>query len=120
MIERCTNPTYRDYSYYGGRGIKVCERWRNSFQTFLEDMGVRPEGMSLDRVDNDGDYEPSNCKWSTTVEQRRNRSNVRLSLAKADTIRSLYARGITRRALAETYKVSVVMIGLIVRGEAWV
>jgi hypothetical protein len=74
MKARCSNPNRKEYIHYGGRGITVCERWRNSFENFLADMGERPEGKELDRYpNNDGDYEPGNCKWSTRKEQQNNR-----------------------------------------------
>lgn len=76
MIERCTNPKSKSYKDYGGRGIYVCERWM-SFENFYEDMGDRPTGMSLDRIDNKKGYEPGNCKWSTPKEQQNNRRNSR-------------------------------------------
>jgi hypothetical protein len=69
---RCITPTNDRYSSYGGRGITMCDRWLNSFENFLEDMGERPESMSLDRIDVDGNYETSNCRWATAKEQSNN------------------------------------------------
>jgi len=72
MMQRCTNPNNTQYKDYGGRGIAVCKRW-HVFKNFLTDMGIRPEGMTLDRKNNDKGYTPKNCKWSTRSEQQRNR-----------------------------------------------
>jgi hypothetical protein len=71
MMQRCYNPNHPVYSHYGGRGITVCERW-HSFVNFLIDMGEPPPDRSIDRINNDGDYEPNNCRWATRSEQRRN------------------------------------------------
>jgi hypothetical protein len=76
MINRCVHGTTNSFEYYGGRGVKVSDRWR-SFENFLKDMGERPEGMELDRIDNDGDYEPSNCRWVSHIDNCNNPSNMR-------------------------------------------
>ena len=73
MKQRCFNAMHRAFEYYGGRGISVCDRWNDSFDSFLSDMGERPDGMSLDRINNDGNYEPDNCRWATPKQQANNR-----------------------------------------------
>lgn len=73
MKQRCTNPKAYKYPHYGGRGIVVCDEWDKSFVTFLNDMGERPEGTTLNRIDNDGMYCKENCEWQTPSEQNRNR-----------------------------------------------
>jgi hypothetical protein len=80
MIERCNNPDVPGYENYGGRGVRVCERWRNSFEDFLSDIGRRPSPRhSIDRFpNNDGNYEPDNCRWATPSEQMRNTRRTRL------------------------------------------
>lgn len=80
MIQRCTNRKVKCYPNYGGRGIQVCERWRNSFETFLADMGGKPrKGMSIERIDVNGNYEPANCIWATPTLQARNTRRTKLT-----------------------------------------
>lgn len=77
MIQRCENPNKDNYDIYGGRGISVCKRWRDSFDNFLADMGERPKGKSIDRIDHNGNYESDNCRWASSKTQCRNRRNNR-------------------------------------------
>ena len=88
MIQRCCNPSNNAYHYYGGRGITVCEQWRDSFETFLADVGLRPSNQhSLDRYpNNDGNYEPGNVRWATRMEQAINKRSNRWITAHGKTM----------------------------------
>jgi hypothetical protein len=81
MRKRCRTKTANGYKNYGGRGITICDRWKD-FAAFLQDMGEAPPGLSIDRINNDGNYEPSNCRWATPEQQRTNKRNPqRLSIS---------------------------------------
>lgn len=102
MRQRCLNPRHPYYEYYGGRGIRICPQWLDSFRSFLDDMGVRPDGKTLDRIDNNGNYEPTNCRWATQSEQNRNmRRTRRLTFNNETLCLSEWARrtGISRCAI---------------------
>lgn len=73
MLARCSDQSHKQFKDYGGRGIAVADLWKSSFQTFLDDMGERPPGTTLDRIETNGNYEPGNCRWATRTEQNRNK-----------------------------------------------
>lgn len=105
--KRCKNPKDPAYHNYGGRGITICEHWRTSFLNFFSDMGPRPPGMTLDRINNDGNYEPGNCRWTDRITQMNNmRTNLRIThqgetLTRAQWERRLgFCHGLIRSRLA--------------------
>ena len=85
MRERCSLPSHEQYQHYGARGIRVCERWQ-TFDLFVADLGSRPLGTTLDRINRDGNYEPGNCRWATPEVQQNNRSNNRILTAEGRTL----------------------------------
>jgi hypothetical protein len=126
MLDRCHNPNSASYDRYGGRGIKVCDRWRfgegglHGAQCFIADMGPRPSPKhSIERLNNDGHYEPGNCAWATALEQNRNSRRVKIGPAKATEIRAALAAGERNGALAKRYGVDRNTIAKVGNGRLW-
>jgi len=119
MRQRCQNPDDYAYKHYGSRGIKVCERW-DKFENFLEDMGERPKGLTIERIDNDKGYFPKNCKWATMKDQLRNRRNVRLNPLKASVIKKLLTDSqLLQKEIAELFGVNKSTICDVNKGRRW-
>lgn len=105
MRQRCNNRNDDKYKWYGARGISVCDRW-NDFSLFLSDMGERPEGMSIDRIDNNGNYEPDNCRWATPKMQGRNSRWAKLDKCKVKLIKEMHSSGIPYSKIGDKFGVS--------------
>jgi hypothetical protein len=118
MIDRCSNPANASWPHYGGKGVTVCERWLD-LAAFVEDMGLRPEGMTIDRKDRIGNYEPANCQWATELEQQRNRGGVKCTEAMAQMVRDRLAAGASQSELAAATGMSQSNISRIKTGSAW-
>jgi len=119
MRARCSDPKNKNASLYLEKGIRVCERW-NTFENFFADMGERPSlNHSIELKDNSKGYEPCNCIWATSLEQARNKCTVKLSVVKAEEIRSKSANGISRIDLALEFGVSKSAIESVVNGRTW-
>jgi hypothetical protein len=128
MRARCENPKHMHFGRYGGRGISVCDRWRRSFADFVADMGPRPDGHTLDRVNNDGNYEPDNCRWATRKQQSNNRDSARgersgnskLTESTVLAIRAaVSAGGFTQQQIASRFGISRASIYYVVRRLSW-
>jgi hypothetical protein len=117
---RCYNPSDREFHNYGGRGITVCDRWRDSFDAFLADVGTRPSPRhSIDRIDNDRGYEPGNVRWATRETQERNKRTTRLCQVSVALIRCLSARRQANADLAWAFGVHPSLINKVVSRSTW-
>lgn len=119
MKRRCVNFKDANYHHYGGRGIIVCQRWLDSFENFLEDMGEIPDKLTIERIDNNGNYEKSNCKWATFKEQGRNRRNTKLTRLQVLRIREFIWAGIPHKELGVLFGVSRSTIQAISQSKIW-
>ena len=119
MMTRCYNKQCASYNGYGGRGIMVCDRWYKNASAFISDMGKRPIGYSLERIDNNKGYSPANCVWAAPKTQQRNRRTTKLNEVAVRVIRYLYANGVSGKRLSKAYSVSASTISTAVNGHTW-
>ena len=120
MKDRCFKAKDKQYHNYGGRGITVCERWINNPELFIEDVGLAPSSKhSIDRIDNNGNYEPGNVRWATNKEQARNRRRTVINQEIANEIRRLRASGVKRRFIRKQLGVSRDIVAQVLCGRTW-
>ena len=119
MIQRCSNPNVPHYHRYGGRGIKVCDRWLESYKHFIADMGLPAHGLEIDRIDNDGDYEPGNCRWTTRLINQRNSAATKLAECEVRDIKRYLDNGKLPKDIAVAYHVSKGCIDSIKQNRNW-
>lgn len=122
MLQRCTNPNNPSFPGYGGRGVKVCDRWtgRDGFISFLTDMGEKPtRAHSIDRKDNSGNYEPSNCRWATAKDQARNRRSSTFTAAMVDRLRNGDLKHLTAQQAADVLGVKRGAVYTVRQGRTW-
>lgn len=120
MLARCYDTKRAAYANYGGRGIVVCDRWRNSYAAFLEDMGEKPAGLTIERDNVNRGYEPGNCRWATDAEQAQNRRVNIANWPMVVEMRGRRAGGAQYKELSRDYGMSVCQVARICRGESWV
>lgn len=122
MRRRCdvgASPDSKDYAYYGARGITVCDRWRASFENFLADMGEKPAGRSIDRINNDLGYSQENCRWATPGEQSRNRRYCKLTVDRAREVHGRIEHGESKKSVAKRMGLSSTNVSDVLDGRSW-
>jgi DNA-binding transcriptional regulator YiaG len=122
MTNRCYNPNDRSFKHYGGRGIKICEEWRNDYRLF-EIWALKngyKKGLQIDRKNNDGDYEPGNCKFSTSTENNRNKRNTIMNQESVKKLRQIRQKtNYTQKQIAKMFGISTSLVRDIVSGKLW-
>ena len=123
MKERCTNSKHKQFKDYGGRGITICPEWTNDYTVFRDwalNNGYK-ENLTIDRIENDGNYEPNNCQWITRTENNRSRKWNKINMQIANEIRELYkTKKYTMRDLAKKYSISTTTIYFIINNKIWI